>query len=64
MTLRLKCRDAARLLSERTDRPLARSEALRLRLHLMACRTCRRVEDQFDVLRQALRRMTADDRDG
>jgi hypothetical protein len=53
--LRLKCRQAARLLSEGLDRPLAAGEAWPLRLHLLACANCRNYGKQLQFLRRATR---------
>lgn len=64
MKIRLKCRDAAQLLSERQDRRLGTADVLRLRLHLIACDACSNVEHQFDVLRRALRRLSDDESEG
>lgn len=53
--LRLQCRQAARLLSEGMDRPLAATERWPLQFHLLACRNCRNYEKQIDFLRRAVR---------
>lgn len=53
--LKDKCRQAARLLSDRQDRPLERGEQLALRLHLLACSGCRAYQRQLGFLRQASR---------
>jgi hypothetical protein len=49
------CRQATRRQSEALDRPLAPSERLGLRLHLLLCKWCRRYGRQLKVLRSAAR---------
>jgi Putative zinc-finger len=55
--LRITCRQAQVLLSERGDRALQPLEALRLRLHLTACDWCSRIGRQFRFLSEAVRRI-------
>lgn len=55
--LRITCKQAHRLLSERLDRPLAGGERWRLWLHLRFCEVCSRFERQMDFLRAAVRRL-------
>jgi hypothetical protein len=55
--LRLTCRQAHRLLSERLDRPLGTFERWRLWLHLKFCAMCSRVQRQFEFVRTATRRL-------
>jgi hypothetical protein len=58
MTLvKITCRQAHRLLSERMDRPLARGERFRLWLHLTVCDMCTRVARNMATLRAAVRRL-------
>lgn len=60
----LTCRDAARLLLEGEDRPLATTERLKLRLHLAMCQGCTRFGQQVQLMRGALdgwRRYAAED---
>ena len=52
----LDCKQTSELLSQGQDRPLTAGEALRLRLHLLLCRGCRRFSRQLDFMRAALRR--------
>ena len=40
MSFRLKCREAARMLSEAEDRNLGAFDRLKLRAHLVACDAC------------------------
>ncbi len=53
--LMLTCKDASHLLSERQERPLSRRERWGLRLHLWMCVSCRRFEQQLDLMRRAMR---------
>jgi hypothetical protein len=55
--LKITCRQAQVLLSERQDRALGLLEALRLRLHLTVCDFCSRVARQFRVISDAVRRI-------
>ena len=52
----LKCREAARLMSDAQDRKLNVAENLGLRLHLALCDNCRRYREQLAVMRRLLRR--------
>ncbi len=55
MTLwRLRCRDAAGLLTQRLDRPLAQRETWALQWHLWLCPPCRRFARQMRVLSGAM----------
>ncbi|MBS0456682.1 MAG: zf-HC2 domain-containing protein [Proteobacteria bacterium] len=54
--LMIHCRHAAVLLSKREDAPLARADALKLKLHLALCRHCRNAARQFAAIGLALRR--------
>lgn len=53
----ITCKQAHRLLSERLDRPLGRSERWRLWLHLKFCDMCSRVGRQMDFMRASVRRL-------
>ena len=55
--LKITCKEAHQLLSERMDRPLGRGERWRLGLHLHFCDMCSRVERQMDFLRSAMHRI-------
>jgi hypothetical protein len=55
------CEDAARLLSDREERPLSFIEKLGLNIHLAICRGCRRYKRSLAILRQILRRAAARD---
>lgn len=52
----MSCKQASRLISDAMDRPLTRSEQVRLSLHLMLCRNCRHFREQMQQLRQGIRR--------
>ena len=53
----LKCREAARLASQRMDRPLAFGERVSLRMHLAICDGCTHFQKQIDFLRAAIARL-------
>jgi putative zinc finger protein len=55
--LKITCRQAQVLLSQRQDRSLGALDVLRLRLHLVACDWCSRVARQFRFLSEAVRRI-------
>jgi Putative zinc-finger len=55
--LKITCRQAHVLLSERLDRALRPMEVVRLRLHLSVCDMCSLVARQFRVLSDAVRRI-------
>ena len=52
--MKLSCKEATQLLSQREDRKLALRETAALRLHLAICRGCRAVSEQIPFLRRAL----------
>lgn len=54
------CKQASELISQQQDRTLGTLERLRLRLHLLICERCRRVEQQLGLLRAAIRRCRDD----
>jgi predicted anti-sigma-YlaC factor YlaD len=53
--MNVSCRRASELLSRQMDGPLTAEERSALQAHLLICRGCRAVDDQFRFLRQALR---------
>jgi hypothetical protein len=55
--LLIPCSEAHRLLSDRLDGTLPSSGGWRLRLHLLFCDACSRVEQQLDLIRSAMRRL-------
>lgn len=55
--LKITCKQAHVLLSERLDRGLGPMEVVRLRLHLTVCDMCSRVARQFRFLSDAVRRI-------
>ena len=52
----INCREASRLLSQAQERGLSPRDWLKLRLHILGCIACTRVELQMRFLRQAMRR--------
>ena len=48
------CKEAAALLIAREDRSLAISDAVALKLHLLACKACPRFENQVLTRRAAM----------
>jgi hypothetical protein len=54
--LRRTCRQAAALVIAREDRALSLPDAVALKLHLLACKTCPKFENQVLTLRAAMGR--------
>jgi predicted anti-sigma-YlaC factor YlaD len=52
----MSCRQASRLISDGMDRPLSRSEQVRLSFHLLLCRNCRHFRQQMQQLRSGIHR--------
>jgi hypothetical protein len=49
----LSCKDISKLLSDRLDRRLGLMQRLQLRMHLLMCSGCARVERHLGFLREA-----------
>ena len=49
------CKEAAALLIANEDRLISLSDRVRVRLHLMACKTCPNFERQLLTMRNAMR---------
>jgi predicted anti-sigma-YlaC factor YlaD len=62
MKLKLDCKDVSRLLSDSQDQALPAAERARLRLHLVICETCRNVDEQMQFIRQAMKRLSDEER--
>ena len=57
MSTELNCKEVSRLISDGHDRDLPPKERARLRLHFVICETCRDVNDQFNFLREAMKKL-------
>ena len=57
MSIMATCREASALVSRRMDTRLSIAELLRVRLHLLLCKSCERFAQQVRVLRAASRRL-------
>ena len=53
----MTCREAARLVSERTDRSLPLVKRISLLLHLLVCRFCRRYSKQVKFICEMSKRL-------
>ena len=53
----LSCKETTRLLSQGEDRKLAFGERVALRVHLAICKGCRNANQQFRVLRLAVKEL-------
>jgi hypothetical protein len=49
------------LISDGADQQLPPTERARMRLHLVFCKPCRDVSEQFDFLREAMRKLGRDE---
>jgi hypothetical protein len=56
MLIMISCRHASELMSQQLDRKLNLSERLRLRAHLLICKSCPKTLQQFEILREASKR--------
>lgn len=61
MSIILTCKEAHRLTSEGLDRELSMTERARVRMHLAVCDACRNFNGQMQLLRRAMRGLTAAD---
>lgn len=61
MSRDLNCKHISRLISDGADKQLPPTERARMRLHLVFCKPCRDVNEQFDFLREAMRRLGRDE---
>jgi len=55
MAIHLSCREASRLISQGMDRRLSFTEKIALRLHLVICDACTRLNRHMEFLRRALK---------
>lgn len=53
--LMLTCQDMSRLLSDAMDRTLPLHVQVRMRMHLLICKLCRRYKQQLALIRDVLR---------
>lgn len=60
MLLMPTCKQAAALLIASEDRSIGLDDAARLRLHVLACKTCSNFERQLLVMRSAMQRWRED----
>lgn len=60
MNLMHDCEEVSRVLSEAQDRDLSTIEQMGLRVHLVMCESCRHVEEQFRILREAMRKLAGE----
>jgi hypothetical protein len=57
--MRLTCKQATELVSQRLDRELSAWERIKLRLHLLICDACGKFARQTDFMRRAMQRLVA-----
>jgi hypothetical protein len=56
MYFRRSCREVARLLTLREERPWGWRERIAVKLHMQICKACPRVERQLELMRAAMGR--------
>ena len=54
--LKLRCKEASRLISQAMDQKLTLAQRAALRVHLSACEACTRFGAQMNALRSAMRK--------
>ena len=59
--MRLTCKEATELVSQRLDRRLSLWERVKLRLHLLICDACTNFVRQSAFIRRAVRRLAGHD---
>ncbi len=59
--VKLSCKEAAKLMSQRQDRVLSPAEAESLKKHLFVCLNCTRFDRQLDFLRRLAQKYAAGD---
>lgn len=59
MSLKPTCKEVHRLTSEGLDRELSLVERTRVRLHLLVCDACRNFTGQMELIRRAMRKLSA-----
>jgi len=57
----ISCKEASWLMSEGLDKQLGFAQRIQLRLHMMMCTSCSRVQRQFAFLRRAAQRYPGPD---
>lgn len=57
MSNEINCKEVSRLISDGLDRDLPAKERARLRLHFVICEACRDVNDQFNFIREAMKKL-------
>jgi hypothetical protein len=61
MGLKTNCKEVHRLTSEGLDRDLSVGERAQMRMHLLVCAGCRNFAGQMQLIRRAMRQLTASD---
>ncbi len=56
MYFRRSCREVARLLTLREERPWTWRDRIAVRLHMQICKACPKVERQIELMKQAMGR--------
>ncbi|HEX5768012.1 MAG TPA: zf-HC2 domain-containing protein [Burkholderiales bacterium] len=57
--MNISCKEASRLMSQAQDRELSLGERASLKFHLVLCRGCRAFKGQLELLRRAMRELSA-----
>lgn len=60
MKLMITCKQASQIISQSLDKPLSRSEHIKLKFHLFICKACTRFNQQLRMLSDAVKRIRYD----
>ena len=55
--LMLTCKQASQIISQSLDKPLSRSDRLKLKFHLLICKACSRFNKQLHLIKTTVSRM-------
>jgi hypothetical protein len=54
----ISCQEASLLISQRLDQPIAMMDRLHLRVHFTMCKSCPTLQQKFEMLHWAAKRLT------
>lgn len=58
MRFMISCQEASLFISQRLDQPIALMDRLHLRVHLTMCKSCPPLQQKFETLHWAVKRLT------
>lgn len=56
----ITCKQASQIVSQSLDKPLSRSDHIKLKIHLIICKACTRFSQQLRMLSDAVKRIGRD----